>query len=69
MHSPNGRITLKSRIDMAVALRTDFDNAIFQAAVDEGTNVMCGQRVKSVSFPDDSVKVSTYSVCSLLVLS
>ncbi|MFX1603937.1 MAG: FAD-dependent oxidoreductase, partial [Promethearchaeota archaeon] len=36
LHSPNRRTVLKGRADMAVALRKDFDNVLYEAAIDAG---------------------------------
>ncbi|MGY5876311.1 MAG: NAD(P)/FAD-dependent oxidoreductase [Candidatus Thorarchaeota archaeon] len=48
IHSPNGRITLKGDVDMAVALRTKFDNVLFSEAVNEGADQITNTRVKGV---------------------
>ena len=48
LHSPNRRIILRGSVDMAVALRTDFDNVLFESAVEEGAEPLVGTRAKSV---------------------
>ena len=48
LHSPNRRIILRGSVDMAVALRTDFDNVLFESAVEEGAEPLEGTRAKSV---------------------
>jgi len=57
LHSPNRRTVLKGRADMAVTLRTDFDNVLYEAAVDVGTRTTTA-RAKSVSMAQDSVVVN-----------
>lgn len=57
LHSPNRRIVLKGSVDMAVALRTDFDNVLFESAVEEGAEPLVGTRAKSVSFHNDHSEV------------
>ncbi|MCK4567213.1 MAG: NAD(P)/FAD-dependent oxidoreductase, partial [Candidatus Thorarchaeota archaeon] len=37
-------------VDMAVALRTDFDNVLFESAVEQGAEPLVGTRAKSVRF-------------------
>ncbi|MGY5873110.1 MAG: NAD(P)/FAD-dependent oxidoreductase [Candidatus Thorarchaeota archaeon] len=57
LHSPNRRITLKGSVDMAVALRTDFDNVLFESAIEVGAEPLVGTRAKSVKFHDDHTEV------------
>ena len=57
LHSPNRRIVLEGTVDMAVVLRTDFDNVLYECAVEEGAEPMLGKRAKSVRFHDDYVEV------------
>ncbi len=58
LHSPNHRIELRSKIDMAVTLRTVFDNVLYESAIEESTIVpMTGVRTKAVRFGDDHVTV------------
>ncbi|MFW9910666.1 MAG: NAD(P)/FAD-dependent oxidoreductase, partial [Candidatus Thorarchaeota archaeon] len=49
LHSPNRKIALRGRVDMAVALRIDFDNALFESALEEGAISLAGKRAKSVT--------------------
>jgi digeranylgeranylglycerophospholipid reductase len=48
LHSPNRKTVMRGRVDMAVALRTDFDNVLFESAVDAGATSLTGQRAKSI---------------------
>ncbi|MHA1928118.1 MAG: NAD(P)/FAD-dependent oxidoreductase [Candidatus Thorarchaeota archaeon] len=57
LHSPNRRIVLKGSVDLAVALRTDFDNVLFESAVEEGAEPLVGTRAKSVRFHEDYSEV------------
>ena len=57
LHSPNRRIALRGRIDMALALRYDFDNVLYESALETGSEAMTGHRAKSISIDNDSVKV------------
>lgn len=58
LHSPNRMIVLKGRVDMALALRTDFDHVLHEFAIEAGANPLLGKRVKDVLFKDDHVTVS-----------
>jgi geranylgeranyl reductase family protein len=57
VHSPNRGITLEGRVDMAVALRTDFDNILFEEAVSSGSLPLTGTRVKTVAAKKDHIQV------------
>ncbi|MGY5860525.1 MAG: NAD(P)/FAD-dependent oxidoreductase [Candidatus Thorarchaeota archaeon] len=57
LHSPNRRIILKGSVDMAVALRTDFDNVLFESAVEKGAEARLGLRAKSVRIHEDYTEV------------
>jgi len=57
LHSPNRRIVLKGSVDLALALRTDFDNVLFESAVEEGAEPLVGTRAKSVRFHNDYSEV------------
>ncbi len=57
LHSPNRKIVLRGTVDMAVALRTDFDNVLYESAVEEGAESLVGVRAKSVRFLDDYCEV------------
>lgn len=57
LHSPNRRIVLEGRVDMAVALRTDFDNVLFEEAISAGALPLTGTRAKSVIFRDSGATV------------
>ena len=57
LHSPNRRIVLEGRVDMALALRTDFDYVLFQEAVSAGASPLTNARAKKVSVHDTKVSV------------
>lgn len=57
LHSPNRQIVLEGRIDMAVALRIDFDNVLFEEAVSMGALPLTGTRAKNVKILEDNVIV------------
>ncbi|MHA2352537.1 MAG: geranylgeranyl reductase family protein [Candidatus Thorarchaeota archaeon] len=57
LHSPNRRIVLEGSVDMAVALRTDFDNVLFEEAISAGVLSLAGIRAKKVIIKDDGVTV------------
>ncbi len=57
LHSPNRRITLQGSVDMAVTLRVDFDNVLFESAVEEGAEPYLGERAKTINFHDDHVEI------------
>ncbi len=57
IHSPNRRITLKGEVDMAVSLRTNFDNALLEAALDSGADSLLGKRVKQVVIEEDGTTI------------
>jgi digeranylgeranylglycerophospholipid reductase len=57
VHSPNRKIILRGTVDMAVALRTDFDNVLYESAIEEGAEALVGVRAKSVRFHDDYSEV------------
>ncbi len=56
VHSPNREITIEGRVDMAVALRTDFDNVLFEEAVNCGSLPVTGTRVKTVAIKNDYIQ-------------
>ncbi|MHA2005280.1 MAG: NAD(P)/FAD-dependent oxidoreductase, partial [Candidatus Thorarchaeota archaeon] len=58
VHSPNRQIVLEGRLDMAVALRTDFDNVLFEEAVSAGVLALTDTRAKKVVIQDDGVTVA-----------
>jgi len=58
LHSPNRKITLRGKVDMAVALRYDFDNVLYESASETGIKTVTGQRVKGISQRTDSVKLN-----------
>jgi geranylgeranyl reductase family protein len=58
LHSPNRKRVMRSRVDMAVALRTEFDNALYETALDAGTSSITGHRVKSISISNNLATVS-----------
>jgi len=57
LHSPNRKIVLRGTVDMAVTLRTDFDNVLFESAIEEGAQSLVGMRTKSIRFHDEYVEV------------
>ncbi len=57
LHSPNRQIVLEGRVDMAVTLRTDFDNVLFEEAVSAGSLPLTGTRAKKVNIKSDGVTV------------
>lgn len=57
LHSPNRLTVMRGRVDMAVALRTDFDNVLCESAFDSGAALITGQRVKSITISNDSATV------------
>lgn len=57
LHSPNREIVLEGRVDMAVTLRSDFDNVLFEEAVDAGALPLTGTRAKKVVIKEDSITV------------
>ncbi|MBD3407160.1 MAG: geranylgeranyl reductase family protein [Candidatus Lokiarchaeota archaeon] len=59
IHSPNRRTALQGKVDMAVALRTDFDNALLNCAIDNGVELLLGKRAKRLNFSDSCVEVTT----------
>ncbi|MFW9911835.1 MAG: NAD(P)/FAD-dependent oxidoreductase [Candidatus Thorarchaeota archaeon] len=58
LHSPNRKRVMRTRVDMAVALRTDFDNALYETALDAGTSSITGHRAKSISISNNFATVS-----------
>jgi geranylgeranyl reductase family protein len=57
VHSPNREITLEGRVDMAVALRKDFDNVLFEEAISCGSLPLTSTRVKAVTAKNDHIQV------------
>jgi digeranylgeranylglycerophospholipid reductase len=57
LHSPNRHIILEGRVDMAVTLRIDFDNVLFEEAIAEGALPLTGTRAKKLIIHDDGVTV------------
>ena len=58
LHSPNRRIELRGRVDMAVTLRTDFDNVLLESAVEEGAEPMLGNRVTTIQSHKDNYEAT-----------
>ncbi|MFX0055504.1 MAG: NAD(P)/FAD-dependent oxidoreductase [Candidatus Hermodarchaeota archaeon] len=58
LHSPNRTRVMRGCIDMAVALRTDFDSALLESALDAGASSIIGHRAKSISVSNNSATVS-----------
>ncbi|MFX1369532.1 MAG: NAD(P)/FAD-dependent oxidoreductase [Promethearchaeota archaeon] len=57
LHSPNQRVALKGKADMAVALRSVFDNVLYECAKEAGANVVVGQRIKNIAIVRDGVSL------------
>lgn len=57
LHSPNRQIVLEGRVDMALTLRIEFDNVLFEEAVSEGAIPLTGTRAKKLIIHDDDVTV------------
>jgi geranylgeranyl reductase family protein len=57
LHSPNRQIVLEGNVDMAVTLRTDFDNVLFEEAVHSGVVPLTGTRAKSVNIKPNGVTI------------
>lgn len=57
LHSPNRQIVLEGKVDMAVTLRTDFDNVLFEEAVSAGSLPLTGTRAKKMVIRDDCVTI------------
>ncbi|NHJ14623.1 MAG: geranylgeranyl reductase family protein [Candidatus Thorarchaeota archaeon] len=55
LHSPNQRIVLMGRADMAVALRTEFDHVLYEIAVDSGAEPLIDHRIKRIAFNTNGV--------------
>jgi digeranylgeranylglycerophospholipid reductase len=58
LHSPNRQLELEGKVDMAVTLRTDFDNVLFEEAVSMGAVPLIGIRAKSLVIQDERVIVN-----------
>jgi len=57
LHSPNRKIALRGTVDMAVTLRKDFDNVLFESAIEEGAQSLVGVRTKSIRFHSEYAEV------------
>jgi geranylgeranyl reductase family protein len=57
IHSPNRQIALEGSVDMAVTLRTDFDNVIYEEAVSMGVEPLVGTRAKKVAIRNDHITI------------
>ncbi|MFW9805905.1 MAG: NAD(P)/FAD-dependent oxidoreductase [Candidatus Thorarchaeota archaeon] len=57
LHSPNRSIVLEGRAEMIVTLRTDFDNVLFEEAVDAGAVTLTGIRAKTLAVDSNQVSV------------
>ncbi|MHA1771931.1 MAG: NAD(P)/FAD-dependent oxidoreductase [Candidatus Thorarchaeota archaeon] len=58
LHSPNRRIMMRSDADLDMVLRTKFDTALYETAVEQGATPITGNRVRKVSFGKQSVQVT-----------
>ncbi len=61
LHSPNRQIELRGKVDMAVALRYDFDNILYESALEIGVTPYLGNRVKSTSAFSDRIELNLSS--------
>ncbi|MFW9808835.1 MAG: geranylgeranyl reductase family protein [Candidatus Thorarchaeota archaeon] len=57
IHSPNRQISLQGRVDMAVTLRTDFDNVLYEEAVSAGVEPLVNSRAKDVVIKEDYITI------------
>jgi len=48
LHSPNRCVALRGKVDMALALRIDFDNVLLESALEQGIDSFTGVRAKQV---------------------
>ncbi len=55
IHSPNRRVALTGKVDLAMTLRSDFDKVLHEEAVEQGAFPLTGKRVKSVQVSSDGV--------------
>lgn len=53
LHSPNRWIALSGKVDMALTLRTDFDNVLFECALEQGVVSFVGSRAKHIIVKPD----------------
>ncbi len=57
LHSPNRQIVFEGKVEMALTLRTIFDNVLFEEAVEAGVLPLTGTRAKHLRFKDEYVRV------------
>lgn len=61
LHSPNRRIILRGKVDMALTKRVDFDNVLYELAVEAGVEPYVGERAKTLVLSEEktTVRLST----------
>ncbi len=57
LHSPNRHIALSGKVEMALTLRTDFDNVLFESALEQGAVPYVGSRAKHITINSGSSQV------------
>ena len=58
LHSPNRQTTFRASIEMAVGLRTEFDNALFKKAQELGVETVLGKKARRVDVAEENVNVT-----------
>ncbi len=61
VHSPNRRVILRGRVEMAVTRRSVFDNTLVQEAIDAGAEPAFGKQAKDVVIKHDGVTIELSS--------
>jgi geranylgeranyl reductase family protein len=57
LHSPNRRVALQGKVEMAVTLRIDFDNVLLESALEQGIDSFTGRRAKRVKIKPSFAEV------------
>ncbi|RDE17213.1 MAG: hypothetical protein C4K48_00345 [Candidatus Thorarchaeota archaeon] len=57
LHSPNLHIALSGKVEMAMTLRTDFDNVLLESALEQGAASYIGSRARHITIRPGSSKV------------
>ncbi len=65
LHSPNRRVVLQGKVDMALVLRIDFDNVLFECALEQGVDSYIGTRAKRIKFHQDYSEIELASGTSI----
>jgi len=55
IYSPNRRVALTGKVELAMTMRSDFDKVLHEDAVDQGAVPLTGRRVKSCQVSSDGV--------------